>query len=186
MNQLVKDNKNNNSSKSLVFGRWPQTKMRVIILLGFAFHFLLPINGDASSTQVIEFGVENRAENYFEVLPGGVAPKSLDFSICLRCKFWSWGEKVVFTSKSETIYFYLGGIEENVGVFFMSKSIHFPTHAFKVSPTLWNSVCFVHNATDASVTIALNDFHSTFQINDTGLTIENLKEPIFIGTGPNM
>ena len=38
MNQMVKDkkNKNNNPSNSLVFGRWPQTK--IVMLLGLINH----------------------------------------------------------------------------------------------------------------------------------------------------
>jgi len=131
--------------------------------------------------QALEFGAENRSQMFLEVTPNQAALTSLDFSICFRIRLWNWGPTVVFETKG--MYAMLNGFDDNMGFFSMSESVTFPNDALKVSPNLWNSVCFVHNLTNATLMVAINDNRTV--LNSSMLKNDNLTGPVFIGSNPN-
>ena len=160
--------------------------------MGAAFIFFVVIfvllqhgNGEQSFLQVIEFGIDDRAENFIEVVPDQHL-HSLDFSICLRCKFWSWGSMVLFETEFDKMWLYLGDLETNSGTLYLSEFRPFPLHGLKFSPTLWNSFCLVHNSNTSNVTIAINDYNDTYPLDTTGLKIEDINKAIFIGSSPDL
>ena len=131
-----------------------------------------------SLVQVAEFGIETKAQNYFEILPNQENVKSLDFSICLRCRFWTWNDMVVFVT--ETMKLELSLVRSNF-FGFLGQAFPFPLAALKVSPTLWNSFCFIHNSTNSSVTVDVNGFKDISHFYTTALKKDDLKKKITIG-----
>lgn len=143
-------------------------------------------NGQAAFLQAIEFGIENRSENFLEVQPNRAALKTLDFTVCLRCKFWTWGSMIVFETGDVGIYLFLRSWELNFGSFFFSEVTKFQMSNLNISPTLWNSFCFIHNTTNSSITIAINNFMESYHLNTTDIHIEDISKTIFIGRRPNV
>ena len=135
------------------------------------------IQTDFSLKNYNTFGIEAKAQNYFEILPNHVNGNSLDFSICLRCRFWTWNDKIVFSSNVMELFL----TNQNNVFELLSQTIEFPLDSLKVSPTLWNSFCFVHNSTNSSVTVAVNGFKNISYLNTTALKKEDLKKKITIG-----
>ena len=140
----------------------------------------LTVNGQSTIVQVAELGIKTKGDNYFEILPNQVTLQSLDFSICLRCRFWTWGGKIVFSSEKMSFSLF-----KSIGFFHMVKTIEFPTDGLKFSPTLWNSICIVHHSNNFSVTIAINDYKETFDLNTTSFRKEDLKKSVMIGEASN-
>ena len=150
------------------------------MLLGMICIVYPTVNGQSSLVQVAELGIKTKRDNYFEILPNQVTLQSLDFSICLRCRFWTWSGKIVFSSEIMSLSFY-----KSIGVFRMVKTIEFPIYGLKFSPTLWNSICIVHHSNNFSVTIAINDYKETFDLNTTSFRKEDLKKSVMIGEASN-
>ena len=107
--------------------------------------------------QVVELGIERKEGNFFEVQPDLANLQTLDFSICLRCKFWTWNFKTIFESPFGVLqlssYEYLRGYID----LFNGPYVPFSTLGLKVSPTLWNTFCVVYNAKTSNVSVFIND-----------------------------
>jgi len=158
-----------------------------MLALAFVLAFLALIssgNGQSVFFRALEFGIENRADNFLEVQPNRTGFKNLDFTICFRCKFWTWGRMVLFETEEDHIFLFLRTWELKLGSLFFLNDIQFPMESLKVSPTLWNSFCLIHNSTNSSVTIAINDFKESYRLNTTGLTTDDISKQIFIGSNP--
>jgi hypothetical protein len=140
------------------------------------------------AVKVIEFGTERVEGNYLEVQPIVLSQRILDFSICVRFKFWTWGTKILFGSQD--IFLALlqqqpATISSGVVVMNNSAVARFETSSLKISPTLWNSICLAYNSSNASVTIAINNFSSSYRSNLSMDVISTLKNRIMIGDSPN-
>ena len=151
--------------------------MWVCVPLGLLFASILSADGQNTQVQVAEFGIETKRDNYFEILPNQENVNSLDFSICLRCRFWTWNDKIVFSSNVMELFL----TNQNNVFELLSQTIEFPLDSLKVSPTLWNSFCFVHNSTNSSVTVDINGFKDISHIYTTTLKKDDLKKKITIG-----
>ena len=133
-------------------------------------------------TQVIEFDLERRAgSNFFEVQPNQIPLKSQDFTICLRCKFWTWNTRIIF----EGVNFFMGiaasDFESGV-VFHNSTFARFSAKGLKISSSLWNSMCLVYDSQMPSLTIAINDFVEVLSANVTKIDIASIQSQIIVGT----
>jgi hypothetical protein len=135
----------------------------------------------APQIQVIEFGTETREENFFEIQPNLGESESQDFSICFRCKFWTWGTKIIFDTNE--MFFALRYYKNKVGelVFENQPYIKFSTTALKVSPTIWNSFCIIYNSIIANVTFVVNNQKESNNQNISRDEIKSLKSKIMIG-----
>jgi len=131
--------------------------------------------------QVIEFGTENREENFFEIQSNPGESESQDFSICFRCKFWTWGTKIIFDTNE--MFFALRDYKNKVGelVFENQQNMIFSTTALKVSPTIWNSFCIIYNSIIANVTFVINNQKESNNQNISKDEIKSLKSKIMIG-----
>ena len=114
------------------------------------------LSGAIFATQIIEFGIERKEGNFFEVLPSQANLQTLGFSLCLRCKFWTWDFKNVFETNFAALYFFkyekfLAAVNVFDGPF-----VVFSSQGLKSSPTLWNTLCVVFNAQTSNVTVFIN------------------------------
>jgi len=158
-------------------------KMRILRFLCFVWLPLVNGQLSTSTTEVVELGVDSKGENFFDVLPNQAPLKSLDFSICFRCRFWTWKLMVVF--KSSVMGFLVRDTEHNQLSFTMSgTSAAFPMNGLKISPTLWNSICIVHNSELSILTLAINGHVNISSFNETGLNKEDLLKTMTIGDSP--
>jgi hypothetical protein len=131
--------------------------------------------------QVIEFGTETREENFFEIQPNLGESESQDFSICFRCKFWTWGTKIIFDTNK--MFFALRDFKTKLGilVFKNQTDIQFSSRALEVSPTIWNSFCIIYNSIIANVTFVINNQKESNNQNISKDEIKSLKSKIMIG-----
>jgi Concanavalin A-like lectin/glucanases superfamily len=136
----------------------------------------------APQIQVIEFGTETREENFFEIQPNPGESESQDFSICFRCKFWTWGPKVIFDTNE--MVFALREYKSKLGDFYLKNSpkIKFSIVALKVSPNIWNSFCIIYNSTITSVMIVINNQKESHNHSVQRDEMESLKSKIMIGS----
>jgi len=139
----------------------------------------LIINTECTDLQILEFGIENREDNFFTVQPNHAKLNASDFTFCLRCKFWSFGNRIVLSTN--TSLFAIDAHTYGTALYRVSSnSFRFTIDALKVSPVLWNSFCFVYNSTSSNLTITLNSKVVAVR-NITRPTIDLLTETVTIG-----
>ena len=160
--------------------------MRLLWLILLSSIFLaMKISCD---TQVIEFDLERRAgSNFFEVQPNQIPLKNQDFTICLRCKFWTWNTRIIF--KGDNFFMGIATSDFESGVVFHNSTFaRFSAKGLKISSSLWNSMCLVYSSKMPSLTIAINDFVEVLSANVTKIDIASIQRRITIGSSsePNM
>ena len=113
---------------------------------------------DVFAVKVIEFGAERKEGNVFEIQPNEVTQIFADFSICLRCRFWTWDFKVLFGTSFMSLVIFPPepGFPDAYLVLNGSVGATFDFEDMKVSPTIWNSFCLTYNSSNSSILLALN------------------------------
>ena len=134
-----------------------------------------------SAIQVVEFGTERIEGNVFEIQPNDVIQPIVDFSICIRFKFWSWDYKILF---GNSFMFFVMFPPRAFLVLNDTFGVPFDVEELKVSPTLWNSFCWAYNSTNSSLTLAVNNFTQSTNVNKTMMEPESLRSTIMIGDNP--
>ena len=154
--------------------------MRLLWLILLSSIFLaMKISCD---TQVIEFDLERRAgSNFFEVQPNQIPLKNQDFTICFRCKFWTWNTRIIF--KGDNFFMGIAASDFESGVVFHNSTFaRFSAKGLKISSSLWNSMCLVYSSKMPSLTIAINDFVEVLSANVTKIDIASIQSQIIVGT----
>ena len=114
------------------------------------------LSGAIFATQIIEFGIERKEGNFFEVQPNQANLETLGFSICLRCKFWTWDVKNVFETNFAVLAFSKFEMFLAAVSVFNGPYVVFSSQGLKSSPSLWNTLCVVFNAQTSNVTVFIN------------------------------
>ena len=133
-------------------------------------------------TRVVEFDIERSGEKSFEIQPNQVSFENHDFTICLRCKFWTWNTKIIF--QNQKMFLGIRNFEAATGhIFYNGSSIFkFSTIGLKVSSTLWNSICLIYNSSISSLTIAINERVQSTSGNLTKLDSGSVLSKITVGS----
>ena len=152
--------------------------MKVLFLFASIYIWLRNAESQSlSQVQVVELDYHyDLQQNYFEIMPIQADQISLDFTICLRCKFWRLSNFIIVSSERIRI-----GLKECKGYFDIFGFYNFYIGGLKCFPISWNSFCIVHNQTNSSVTLALNDFSETHFVNASSFKMEDLKKTLKFG-----
>ena len=140
----------------------------------------------STAVQVVEFGIDRIEGNVFEIQPNEVNQPIVDFSICLRFKFWTWDTKVLFGTNFMFFIMFPPSTRLNDAYLVLNDSygIPFDIRDMKVSPTLWNSFCWAYNSTNASLTMAVNNYRTSQGVNKTIMESGSLGSRIMVGDDP--